>query len=124
MSIKTQRLLDLADFIEELAFDPEANANDDIHAPLIFNMEDWHAENTCGTSACIAGWAVTRFGSPGQIAEMKADPDSVIYNARELLGLLPGTAEDLFTGQFSEKELHQITPAEAAAELRLLAKGV
>lgn len=121
MTIKTQRLLDLADFIEELAFDPESNANDQIQAPLVFNMEDWHAENSCGTSACIAGWAVARFGTPGQIADMKADADSVIYNARELLGLLPGTAEDLFTGQFSENELHQITPTEAAAELRRLA---
>lgn len=114
-----ERLLSLADAIEQrflpLGFDMSSYCND-----YVLTVKDVPTLPTaCGTTACVAGWAVALFGDPG----FKIAGGSEIWDvARELLGLSPSQADWLFLGVFAyPKELNRISDAEAVAACRQLA---
>lgn len=77
-----------------------------------FNMEDWVTDHDCGSTGCIAGWAVVLFdGNP---------EDDIEEQAADLLDLSRRQSNDLFMGNWLPmgRARESATPAEAAAELR------
>lgn len=68
---------------------------------------------SCGTVACIAGWASLANGGPNFYCD--------VYDwATEWLGLREEESWRLFLGEWSPKNLSQITRSEAIAELERL----
>jgi hypothetical protein len=95
---RTQRLLQLADHIEDLDDDE-------------FNMRDW--------CKCIAGHCVKYYGPPER-AFMASQEPRIMYEAADILGLNEREMIELFTpGLVSDGDLP--TPKEAAQTLRELA---
>jgi hypothetical protein len=121
-----ERMLKLADFIEALP-------------PKQFNMQFWAVNNNnvsgrrdvdpktinphqCGTTACIAGWAVYLFA--------KRDPVDQNYwisfgeEAQDLLGLTLDQRENLFLSDCWGEAPEHITREMAAAKIRkMVASG-
>ena len=123
-------LLYVADAIEKHAI-----------ADLGFNMSDWVAKATsdypdlsghaCGTTACIAGFAVAlldRHGEPRakpltnkQLLARLDTVGDLQELAAQTLGLSYDESGGLFGFQGSHSSMDHVTPAEAIAELRRLA---
>lgn len=125
LSMNKKRLLHLANLIEaaphDLARDVDGNG---------FDMSVWNMDHNCGTTACIAGWAVLTFG-----AELSSAQSTAEY-ARALLGLSRDVAAELFMPvhpdnddredhddpEFVQLDYDTITPSMAAAQLRNVAE--
>lgn len=73
-----------------------------------------HLENYCGTTACVAGYAVVTW--PQEVKPLT----SWFGSAQKILDLTCNQADKLFMGLFSKKRLSEITRWEAAAEIRRL----
>lgn len=95
------------------------------------------ASHTCGTRACIAGWAClallpptarlekNRASNPNVATTAKGKLRYVSDVAAELLGLDDGQASQLFNGDWSHKDLEMTTKADVIRELdRLIKTGV
>lgn len=91
---------------------------------LGFNMLNFRANGRyedksghhCGTTACIAGWAVAVEGTQLETPWLTCD------NAIPFLGVNPDQARELFYASRShEVRLSKITPTEAVRCLRILA---
>lgn len=108
--MNTERLNDLANIIERHEI-----------TELDFSMADWcrkhTAPNSCGTVACIAGTAYYAAYGPKVAHWCFSD---IKEKAEEILGLSSSQAGALFT---PTEYLHNITPAQAAQALRLIAGG-
>ena len=121
-----ERMLELADFIETTHhFDPDGDEDPEVYETIVdgpmFNMNNVYEDYGCGTVACIAGWALLKY-RPGHDFSNRFDWDA---RAAEILGLTPKEADHLFFGKFAEidednriRSINQITPAQAAAEMR------
>lgn len=143
--MNTERILELADMLDAHA---EAVAKLESLSPdMGFNMTTWGDKrrddvsgHTCGTAACIAGWAAAAFGYTGRAkkfnpkrAEGLGDygcyNDGVIEVMGRVLGLTEDQARRLFVPDdvwdygwlLSYYEFVSITPSEAAVCLRNLA---
>ena len=126
--MKTERILEIADLIEA--------GHDRMH----FDMQTYGCSvgpddgySICGTAACIAGWAVARFGKTGRATKvnhrrMLEDDGEALASAHEnaagVLGLGCVTAKSLFLPNSDEQgvDLHQVTEDHAVRTLRHLAK--
>jgi len=75
-------------------------------------------ENSCGTTCCIAGYAVARF-----YTAPAPPPESIKEIARGLLRLDCRQAEWLFFGDFAREFLFDISPHHAAAAIDHLLFG-
>lgn len=110
MTLRTERILDLADIIE----------NDRL--PLVqFNMNHWAINNpelhpVCGTTACIAGYAViAAYGNlDTKLFNLKTGC-SISSEAARILGLDPFQAHSLFNTHY------HATKEQAVKTLRKLA---
>ena len=82
-----------------------------------FNMEDWHKEDECGTTCCIAGAAI-------QFFETDSDPNTPLQTAARLIGLDSRDASELFYATDVDDPLENISAAWAARCIRkLIATG-
>ena len=126
-TMDVERMLELADFIEGLPhivldldhLEPEEVARaEQVVQGSMFNMSGVQEDFGCGTVACIAGWALHKYASPATF-EMFGWMEA----AAKSLGLTERQAHRLFMGQFEpEKHLVEITPGEAAAEMRRMVR--
>lgn len=125
----TTRLNELADLIEKAQhFDRDDDLNP---APpsdeLYFNMAVVREQDSteCGTVCCIAGWAIDLYGDPAHFKKLTRGLETHdITVASELLGIDRDTGFRLFFGNWDEVEgieMSNITPTQAAAQLRKLA---
>lgn len=113
---------------------------------LGFNMVSWFQrwgqrdmfkpkakrEDSCGTTACIAGWAVavkSRFKEPEKkinvlegLATDGWSTSPVMLEAKRYLGLNERQADQLFAADGFDVLLSAVTPQRAVAVLRHLAK--
>jgi len=120
-----KRILELANIIE---------AGD---TQLGFNMESWqshtnedHSGHGCGTTACIGGWAVARWGTSGRARKLdgtrldRLDYHQIKDAATDILDLDRRTARFLMIpGQASAGQgLEDIPQAQAVVTLRHLAE--
>jgi hypothetical protein len=126
-----QRILELADLIEAG------------NSKLGFNMRDWISDTStdealdlsghdCGTTACIGGWAIARWGKSGRCkgtsvprAQKIARYESPFDVAKVLLDLDQDTASDLMAPDYRLRghgRLGDLTQARAVATLRHLAE--
>lgn len=118
-TVHQQRMLDLADRIER-GENPTLNKQ-----KLGFNMADYISEeydgytdmtgHMCDTTACIAGWAAAQTGDFCNVRDVGTI-------AREYLGLDENQANALFFGHPINTLMLDVTPAQAAAVLRRLAR--
>jgi len=147
--MKTERILELADML-----DAHAEAVAKMESPRLemgFNMTTWGDKgydvygHTCGTAACIAGWAAAAFGYTGRAKifnPLRAEglglyahdgQGGVLEIMGRVLGLTGDQAGQLFTPNdyWDEGEddaalacpaFASITPSEAAVTLRKLAE--
>lgn len=81
---------------------------------LVRNAEEFQ---TCGTSACIAGYAAILF-TPANVSFRSFDS-----TAQEYLGLTIAEAEHLFKGHWSRNGLEEEDPKAAAKEIRRMVKA-
>lgn len=108
--MNTERLLKLAEHIEALEmgqFDPHTFTND----PVKFNMGYW----SCGTVACIGGWADCLW----------AGEEGWLMATKDILDLEHNKAEELFYPGSTRNAEHEynyedITPKMAASCIRHL----
>jgi hypothetical protein len=91
-----------------------------------FNMINFFSEdrydqtgNECGTTACIAGWAVAM--EVGKEIQNMTNLD-IKTKARRILGLTDSEASDLFYAHDSLRFIGNITAEEAVTVLRHFAK--
>jgi hypothetical protein len=108
------RLLLLADVIER-GKAPEA------HPDLTFDMGQFWVGGVgagCGTTACIAGWAVVEFARDEKLIRAPKMADK----AQKLLGLDAAQAHELFYAVGRDVAMWNITPKHAAFTLRNLAE--
>lgn len=105
-----ERMLELAAFIEKLPHDDALTLEDD--ALQSFDMSVFiSAPTECRTAACIAGWAVSLWDPDGR--------GSPHIRARKILGLSYPQGDRLFYAtEWGPDRLEDITPQEAAAEIR------
>lgn len=97
--MNVERMLELADILTGL------NHN----SPVKYDQSRWYRDDSCGTSACMAGIAILRWGSPEQInilqtghfaqSRRPADPQTIIVIGGELLDLTKDQAIHLFCDQ-------------------------
>ena len=109
-----ERILEIADLIEAG------------HEGMVFDMTTFGDEHPCGTAACIAGWAVVRFGENGgapNVAWQIEGPD-VFSGALSVLGLSFPEAQRLFTPNERRDgvDMWEVTASHAVRTLRHLAK--
>jgi hypothetical protein len=105
-----ERLLLLADMIENKR-PPSVQPDLDFHMAMFweapedkgFGPED-PEYHTCGTSACIAGWAVATFGSG------TTNQKEIFREARVLLNLTEGQADGLFLPADPDDHATKIAP--------------
>lgn len=113
-----QRILDFAEFIEELPHQPNAgDLNETEEAPNVrlFNMDVFRVDTECGTVCGMAGW-IGHF-----LPEQFTDYDRLTPTVSDLAHGLEITyleAEHLAMGRWQNGPLNNITPAQAAAALR------
>lgn len=100
------RILALADLIEK---QPHTSEYD----PAGFTMDNW--VHSCGTPACIAGWAAWQ--ASGE--QKTINPEVVEDSAAAFLGISYSDGRRLFTPR---AEWKAITPAIAASTLRRFAE--
>lgn len=124
-TMNKRRIRDLAKLLDLLA-DPDSSPK------LGFNISMFAANgigddsgHQCGTTACIAGWAVAAFGPEDKkplvlkpVKDSQENTDAICCEAERLLGLDGDTACRLFMGGIHETR----TPSDAAKVLRHLAK--
>lgn len=120
MELKKDRILEIADIIEQN--EPEVT-------DVGFDMDLWVAKNspdhnnhTCGTTMCIAGWSLARYGTSGRATKMDLRRvhafDGNWYDVgASILGLSFNDADELF----NPLEAH-VDPVWAAETLRHLAE--
>lgn len=129
---KKERLLELANIIERAEL---------VKHDIGFNMSGWvirdrinlgeselfrgghfdRSGHKCGSTGCIAGWAVLH-EDDGDIAKTKRNgDDSVARRASALLQLTPAQARELFFGE-GLANLYEVAPAHAVAVIRNLAE--
>lgn len=111
--MNTENILRLADEIEQRGLNN-----------LGFNMKHFYSagDSECGTTACIAGWAVLL---EGRTHPMNLSTFGCINTAARWLGLDPELAKNLFCPGYTRDEDHcgwNATPKQAAQVLRHLAE--
>lgn len=107
-----QKILDLADFIENLP-------------PKQFNMAVYGVAHECGTIACIAGWAAVLEGATVDKHEsfhILGEWIGAHKFAAKALGINEKTSLDLFTPIDEHESLSDITKEQAVKTLRKLAE--
>lgn len=105
------------DNIRRLADVIEAEPHTDREAASGFTMMCFF--HTCGTPACIAGWADTLSGADDWSGATRTD--CVEERAAKWLGLAASQAYALFWGGTEIKDLKSVSPTHAASVLRHLA---
>ena len=113
--MRIERILELADHIEGLTTHRDYCDMDRHHRAesKVLDMGSW-LMTACGTVACIGGWTIHLWG--------KKDADQGESDAGRLLGLERSRYIPLFYPDVGDRPWASITPAEAAATLRHLAK--
>lgn len=53
---------------------PRKVAQSILNAPSTLNMDHWHLSRSCGTSHCLAGWAIHLSGAAGYALEKATSP--------------------------------------------------
>lgn len=102
-----------------------------------FDMREWCNKKSCGTVACIAGWASTlmdgyEFGAEKD-AEYGWDEMLIFHNEASIdptessdfkiwFGMTESELESLFYGKWSDKHRSEITKQEAVEHLKTLIK--
>lgn len=124
-----KKLEKLARHLGKLELSPRVTASPGEHK---FNMHIFaetavNADNNiCGTTCCIAGEAVRVFDPVEFDRACKAigTSEEVDFEeaAKEVLGITHKEADYLFYGSFSDEDLQDITPKEAASAVRALAR--
>lgn len=110
----------------------EAAAKPDAKPSIGFNMESFVNEaasefepdqtgHQCGTTACIAGWAMHLSGDDLSRVEYLTS-NGCIRRGAAILGLDFDDADDLFTVCDDSLSLEEITPSQAVSVLRHLAE--
>lgn len=91
---------------------------------VTFNMREFLVHGDCGTTACIAGFVVLRYGSDIEQAILRCGPikNNVVRIAGDILGLEFDTAADLFLGRPDGSLWGEITPEIAHRVLMKLAR--
>ena len=110
-----ERILEIADLIETG------------HERMVFDMEVFGDEHPCGTAACIAGWAVARFGENDDAEEIdhrRPLGDAVFDGAQSVLGLSFPEAHQLFAPNERRDgvSMSDVTASHAVRTLRHLAE--
>ena len=134
IELDTERIGQLADHMDRIADKSPENYNQkvwgvDLAERLIARKSrrglpevDW-TSNECGTTACLAGWAVTLLGEPEDFRhyEMIHTREFMILEyAQDLLGLTSLESTCLFAGMpYKDREP---TPKEVASVVRHLAQ--
>lgn len=110
--------------------------------PAEWNQGVWAEETTCGTAACVAGWAVIMSGHPlvfeanvrmydpdsleisnsGPCARFTANNEYIADVARHELGLTKGQAECLFDSANKLDSLWQMANAYSDGEIQRLSE--
>jgi hypothetical protein len=123
--VNTDRILELADVIEghklDLGFNMASFAD---HATLAYPDKSGH---DCGTTACIAGWAIAMKKGTWIVEELALDVMGnmeldVDKEASSYLEIGYSTSADLFYRWPTGTMPGEVTPELAAATLRLLAE--
>ncbi len=107
-----ERILALADVIEELEFDPRFSKEKAVEKA--FGMNNY--QYSCGSPSCIAGWA----GHLGRLEGFEFETSGSFAKGAEYLELSDSVADNLFLAPGSRYELDSLTPAAAAWVLRNL----
>ena len=110
-----QRIIELADKIEQLEHDHQGSYSNGIKG---FNMS--YYSDSCGSPSCIAGWIVHMYHDDPR-SVLVGDPYDISRKAAELIDLDRRQADWLFEPSFM-RGYYSITPAEASITLHKLAE--
>ncbi len=131
-----KRIIKLRDFIKTLP--PKAISMPDL---IVLDKPNetlaQACKHTCGTTACIAGWAVLRFGprtarfelggtyNPDVLVDRTENCKKPIWDlAKDLLGLDGYEADYLFNGLWSDKSIEEIKKSDVLRQLNKMIRTV
>jgi len=98
---------------------PKAGANE-FNMAWFATVEESSEGNICGSVCCIGGETVRIF-EPETFVECALVEGRFSDNAQRILGITYSEAHSLFSGYFSQDQMEDITPAQAADAILELA---